>query len=93
MTIRVLTGVRRTGEEGEGDEGAGDASMGESGWWDMRGAVTALRLGTVQLCHVSRDFPTRATRGYFEASFASAQPGPRETADSGVSTGPARGVL
>jgi hypothetical protein len=34
MTIRVLTGVRRTGEEdegGKGDEGVGDASMGESG--------------------------------------------------------------
>jgi hypothetical protein len=34
MTIRVLAGVCRTGEEGEGgegDKGAGDASMGESG--------------------------------------------------------------
>jgi hypothetical protein len=33
MTIKVLAGVHRTGEEGEGgegDEGAGDASMGET---------------------------------------------------------------
>jgi hypothetical protein len=47
----------------------------------------------VQLCRVSHYFSTRATGGDFEASFASAQPGPGETADSGVSTGPARGVL
>jgi hypothetical protein len=51
--------------------------------------MTALRLGTVQLCRLSRDFSTLATGGDFEASFASAQPGPGETADSGVSTGPA----
>jgi hypothetical protein len=34
MTIKVLAGVRWTGEEGEGGEGgegAGDASIGESG--------------------------------------------------------------
>jgi hypothetical protein len=35
----------------------------------VRGAVTALRLGTVQLCRVSRDFSTRATGEDFEASF------------------------
>jgi hypothetical protein len=55
--------------------------------------MTALRLGTVQLCRVSDDFSTRATVGDFEASFTSAQLGPGETADSGVFTGPARGVL
>jgi hypothetical protein len=70
MTMRVLAGVRPTGEEGEGGAGAGDASMGESGGWDVRGAVTALRLRTVQLCRVSDDFSTRATGGDFEASFA-----------------------
>jgi hypothetical protein len=93
MTISVLAGVRRTGEEGEGGEDAGDASMGESSWWDVRGAMTALRLGAVQLCRVSRDFSVRATRGDFEASLASAQPGPSEIADLGVSTRPAREVL
>jgi hypothetical protein len=60
---------------------------------DVRGTVTALRLGIAQLCRVSRDFATRATGGDFEASFASTQPSPGETADSGVSTGPARVVL
>jgi hypothetical protein len=48
--------------------------MGESGWWDVREAVTALRLGTVQLCRFSRDFFTRAIEGDFKAYFASAQP-------------------
>jgi hypothetical protein len=56
-------------------------------------AVTALRLGAVQLCHVSRDFSSHATGGDFEATFGSREPGPGETIDSGVSTGPARGML
>jgi hypothetical protein len=47
---------------------------GESGWWDVRGVVTALRLGAVQLCRVS----CACDRRYFEATFASAEPGPGE---------------
>jgi hypothetical protein len=49
--------------------------------------------GAVQLCRVSRDFSTRATGGDFETTFASAEPGPGETADSSVSTGSTREVL
>jgi hypothetical protein len=74
MMMTVLAGVCGAGEEGEGGNGAGGASMVRAVRWDVRGAVTALRLGVVQLCRVSRDFSTRATGGDFEATFASAKP-------------------
>jgi hypothetical protein len=55
--------------------------------------VTALRLGAVQLCRVSRGFSIRVTGGDFEVTFACRESSREKTTDSNVLTRPTQGIL